>query len=190
MFDFFRGRLASKTPGTAVVDCGGVGYALRISLATYDALPGSGDIHIWAHLESGGDAGLRLFGFATEKEREIFRLLLNVSGVGPATALAIVSGAPLEDLRTAVAEGDLSTLRRIKGVGPKTAQRIVIDLQETFKSLGPVAGPRRAAPADALLALLALGYPRPTSEKAVREAEAAHPKAAAEELVREALKRL
>lgn len=192
MFESFRGELARKTPGTAVVDCGGVGYALRISLATYDALPATGSqIRLWAHMESGGDAGIRLFGFATEAEREIFRLLLNVNGVGPATALSIVSGAPLEDLRRAVADGDVGTLRRIKGVGPKTAQRLVLDLQETFKTLGPTSGPRRAAAADALLALVALGYARPAAEKAVREAEAgAKQDLTAEELVREALKKM
>ena len=192
MFESFAGELTRKTPGTAVVECGGVGYALRISLATYDALPSAGArVRIWAHLESGGDAGIRLFGFATETEREIFRLLLNVNGVGPATALSIVSGAPLEDLRRAVADGDVATLKRIKGVGPKTAQRLVLDLQETFKTLGPASGPRRAAAADALLALVALGYPRPTAEKAVRDAEAGMKKeAAAEEIVREALKKM
>ncbi|KAF0245326.1 MAG: holliday junction DNA helicase [Planctomycetota bacterium] len=125
MFESFTGELSRKTPGTAVVECGGVGYALRISLATYDALPAPGArVRIWAHLESGGDAGIRLFGFATETERQIFRLLLNVNGVGPSTALTIVSGAPLEDLRRAVADGDVATLKRIKGVGPKTAQRL------------------------------------------------------------------
>jgi Holliday junction DNA helicase RuvA len=192
MYESFTGELARKTPGTAVVECGGVGYALRISLATYDALPAAGTrVRIWAHLESGGDAGIRLFGFATEPEREIFRLLLNVNGVGPATALSIVSGAPLEELRRAVADGDVAVLKRIKGVGPKTAQRLVLDLQETFKTLGPASGPRRAAAADALLALVALGYPRPTAEKAVRDAEVGMKKdAAAEEIVREALKKM
>lgn len=192
MFESFTGELSRKTPGTAVVECGGVGYALRISLATYDALPAPGArVRIWAHLESGGDAGIRLFGFATETERQIFRLLLNVNGVGPSTALTIVSGAPLEDLRRAVADGDVATLKRIKGVGPKTAQRLVLDLQETFKTLGPASGTRRAAAADALLALVALGYQRPTAEKAVREAEGSVKKdAAAEEIVREALKKM
>ncbi|MEK7467422.1 MAG: Holliday junction branch migration protein RuvA [Planctomycetota bacterium] len=192
MFESFTGELSRKTPGTAVVECGGVGYALRISLATYDALPAAGArVRIWAHLESGGDAGIRLFGFATETEREIFRLLLNVNGVGPATALSIVSGAPLEDLRRAVADGDVATLKRIKGIGPKTAQRLVLDLQETFKTLGPASGPRRAAAADALLALVALGYPRPAAERAVREAESGMKKdVAAEEIVREALKKM
>lgn len=191
MYEYFSGQLVRKTPGTAVVECAGVAYALRISLATYDALPSSGPVLIWAHLESGGDAGIRLFGFAGEREREIFRLLLNVNGVGPATALSIVSGAPLEDLRRAVAEGDVGALKRIKGVGPKTAQRLVIDLQETFRTLGPVAEPTRAAATDALLALLALGYPRAAAEKAVRAAEAAGKKdSRAEELVREALKRI
>jgi Holliday junction DNA helicase RuvA len=191
MYEYFAGDLVRKSPGTAVVDCAGVGYALRISLATFDALPASGPVRIWAHLESGGDAGIRLFGFASEEEREIFRLLLTVSGVGPATALAILSGAPLADLRTAVADGDLATLRRIKGVGPKTAQRLVLDLQETFKTLGPSSTPRRVASADALLALVALGYAKSAAEKAVRAAEASAQKdLPAQELVREALKRV
>ncbi|MCE9583348.1 MAG: Holliday junction branch migration protein RuvA [Planctomycetes bacterium] len=192
MYDFFTGELTRKMPGTAVVACGGIGYALRISLATYDLLPPAGKtVTLWAHFESGGDAGIRLFGFAAEFEREIFRLLLNVNGVGPATALAIVSGAPLEDLRRSVAEGDIASLKRIKGVGPKTAQRLVLDLQETFKTLGPAAGPRRAAAADAILALVALGYPRPIAEKAVREVEGKVRKdAPAEEIVREALKKI
>jgi Holliday junction DNA helicase RuvA len=192
MYDFFTGELTRKTPGTAVIACGGVGYALRISLTTYDALPAAGKAAtLWAHLESGGDAGIRLFGFATENEREIFRLLLNVNGIGPATALSIISGAPLEDLRMAVAEANIGMLKKIKGVGPKTAQRIVMDLQETFKTLGPSAGPRRAASADAILALVALGYQRPVAERAVREVEGGVRKdAPAEEIVREALKKI
>jgi Holliday junction DNA helicase RuvA len=191
MFDFFKGHLASKSPAVAVVECGGVGYSLRIPLSTFDALPASGPVRLWAHLESGGDAGIRLFGFASEREREIFRLLLQVSGVGPATALSIVSGARLDDLQRAVADGDVAALRRIKGIGPKTAQRLVLDLQETFKTLSTPSGAPRAAPADALLALVALGYARAGAEKAVREAEAgAKREMTAEELVREALKRL
>src|SRR6185295_7962873 len=127
---------------------------------------------------------------ATETEREIFRLLLNVNGVGPATALSIVSGAPLEELRGYIADGDVAALKKIKGIGPKTAQRLVLDLQETFKTLGAAGSPRRAASADALLALVALGYPRPTAEKDVRAAEAEAKDIKPEELVREALKKL
>jgi len=191
MFEYFRGEMKGKSPGTVVVECGGVAYALRISLATYDALPPEGIVQIWAHLESGGDAGIRLFGFADPHEREIFRLLLNVSGVGPSTALSIVSSAPLAELQRAVADGDVPALRRFKGIGPKTAQRLVVDLQETFKSLGPISQPRRAAATDALLALVALGYPKPSAERAVRDAEGAATRPlAAEELVREALKKL
>jgi Holliday junction DNA helicase RuvA len=192
MYEYFEGTLVRKSPGTAVVDCGGVGYALRISLASYDALPGSGKVVIWAHLESGGDAGIRLFGFATEHEREVFRLLLNVQGVGPATALGILSGTALDALSRAIADGDVAALKRVKGVGPKTAQRLVLDLQETFQSLASPADPRRTLVSDAILALVALSIPRPTAEKAVRAAEVAlGPKArVAEDLVREALRRV
>ncbi|NUN47722.1 MAG: Holliday junction branch migration protein RuvA [Candidatus Brocadiae bacterium] len=192
MYEFFDGQLVRKSPGTAVIECGGVGYALRISLASFDALPSSGRVRLWAHLESGGEAGIRLFGFATEHEREVFRLLLNVQGVGPATALSILSAGPVDALSRAIADGDHALLRRFKGVGPKTAQRLVLDLQETFKGFAPSPDPRRTLVGDAILALVALSIPRPAAEKAVRDAEAAlgQKAARAEDLVREALRRL
>ncbi len=160
MYDHVRGRLASKDPAGCVVDVGGVGFAVQVPLSTYERLPAVGaEATLKVHLVVRED-DWRLFGFFTEEERTLFRSCLKVSGVGPVTALALLSGMPPKDLKAAVAAADVKALTRIKGVGRKTAERLVVELRDAF---GPAPAGALSAPADAGLfadaarALVALG---------------------------------
>ena len=177
MITFLRGHLAESFPNRAVVDVGGVGYGVHIPISTYDALPGVGQpVRLLTHLQVREDAH-DLYGFASEEERDLFRLLINqVSGIGPKLALAVLSGMPVATFKACVARNDLAALSRIKGVGKKTAERIVVELRDKVG----VAAAWEAATAgqtpplhshanDAVLALVSLGYRQPDAHKAVEQ---------------------
>jgi holliday junction DNA helicase RuvA len=168
VYEFLRGEVAARRPSDLVVDVRGVGYRLTIPLSSYERLPDSGEVTIYTHLHVREDA-LRLFGFATREERKHFQLLLTVSGIGPTVALGIVSGISLEDFRALVVTEDVPGLTRMKGVGKKLAQRIVLELQDILKTLPSTApdGTKTPVYEDAILALMALGYTRAASEKAL-----------------------
>jgi Holliday junction DNA helicase RuvA len=194
VFEFFDGNLVKKTPTHAVLEVGGIGYLFAIPRSTFEGLPERGRVRLLAHLHVQEDAH-RLFGFRTEREREVFRLLTTVSGIGPATALGILSAGPLDLLIRAVAAGDVPALRRLKGVGPKTAERLVVELRDSLALLadGAPQGHRPGHPAagDAVLALVSLGFNRVAAEKAVRSAgEKVKSDAPLEILVREALQQV
>ncbi len=160
MYESIRGRLLSKDPATAVVEAGGVGYAINVPLSTYERLPAAGEeILLLLHHVVREDEW-RLYGFSGEEERRLFRACLKVSGVGPATALALLSGMPAADLGTAVREGDVAALCRVKGVGRKTAERLVVELKDALGApagTGPAKGVVPPALAEASAALVALG---------------------------------
>jgi Holliday junction DNA helicase RuvA len=127
MYHHLAGILQTKRPDEAVIEAGGVGYLLRISLNTYAKLPALGtQTKLFTHLHVAEDA-LSLIGFATEDERDFFQQLRTVSGIGTTTALAVLSGGNVSDLRGAILRGEVSTLRRARGVGDKTARRIVLE---------------------------------------------------------------
>ena len=188
-----EGVLAEKSPEVVVLDVHGVGYEVRVPLSTFFELPDEGKtVRLQIHTHVREDA-LQLFGFGSEIERVLFRLLIATSGVGPKLALAILSGLPVGKLVAALRSGDLAALTGIPGVGKKTAERIVIDLRE--KALGLEADSRseRAPSPDAAAAaesaLANLGYPRPHAERAVRRAlELAPEGASLETLIKEALR--
>lgn len=195
MYEHLRGRLERKTPAEAVVDTGGVGWLLTIPLTTYDALPAEGaDVRLFAELVVREDSH-RLFGFATREERTFFRTLQSVSGVGPSVALQVVSAAPFSEFRDAVLAGDAARLRRIRGIGRKLSERLVVELRDAVQGL-PGSAPAPGVPADpvlrdALLALEALGFPRSTAEKAVAACRDERPATSDPgELVRRALRHL
>lgn len=175
MITFLRGHLAESFPNRAIVDVGGVGYDVHIPISTYDALPGIGQpVRLLTHLQVREDAH-DLYGFASEAERDLFRLLINqVSGVGPKMALSVLSGMPVGQFKSCVASGDLAALSRIKGVGKKTAERIVVELRDKVgvaaawqaASAGG-APPLQSHANDAVLALVSLGYKQPEALKAV-----------------------
>jgi Holliday junction DNA helicase RuvA len=194
MYDHIQGNLVFKSPTQAVVSAGGVGYRLTIPFSTFDALPGSGAAKLFAHLQVRDDA-LKLYGFATEAERRLFTQLIGVGGIGPNTAIAVLNGIHPDDFRRAVAAEKADELCRIKGIGRKTAERIIVELKrdmerELIEETGSTAGVRGAV-SDAVAAMLALGYTRSSAEKAVTRAlEKLGREASSEQVVREALQQV
>lgn len=139
MIDYIKGELAELTPVQAVVEAYGVGYAMNISLNTYEAIQGKKDVKLYVHesLVTGGrDDSYTFFGFASKQERDLYRLLITVSGVGANTARMILSSASPAELANAISTGNERLLKGVKGIGLKTAQRIIVDLKDNILSLG------------------------------------------------------
>jgi Holliday junction DNA helicase RuvA len=163
---YLRGRLASKHPPQLLVEVGGVGYELEAPMSTFYGLPSVGaEVRLHTHLVVREDAHL-LYGFASDRERSLFRELIKVSGVGPRIALAILSGVSVDDFHRCVEAQDVASLVRVPGIGRKTAERLVIEMRDRLKALagpafatGPGAtGTASGAQAEAYAALVALGY--------------------------------
>lgn len=165
MIAYLRGVLAEKEITRVVVECHGVGYEAAIPLSTFDRLPAEGaEVKLYTHHEVREDAQL-LFGFATKSERDMFRLVTTVSGVGPKLALAVLSGLTVGDLQLAVSQGDAKRLAAVKGIGKKTAARIVVELKDKINPIEALANAtaetsreQGAVLRDAMLALAALGF--------------------------------
>ena len=165
MIAYLRGVLAEKEVTRVVVECHGVGYEAAIPLSTFDRLPAEGaEVKLYTHHEVREDAQL-LFGFATKPERDMFRLVTTVSGVGPKLALAVLSGLTVGDLQLAVSQGDAKRLAAVKGIGKKTAARIVVELKDNINPIEALANAtaetsreQGAVLRDAMLALAALGF--------------------------------
>lgn len=192
MLHHLRGTLVAKTPTHVVVECGGLGYLIQISLTTFGELPDGGEVKLLLHPVYREDAQL-LFGFASELEREVFLMLNSVSGVGASTARVILSTLLPEEALSVVANGDSGSLQRIKGIGAKTAQRIVVDVRDKAVKLGassPLAAGGSSARSEALEALLVLGFARPAVEKALSALAAEAADANVEDLIKRALARL
>lgn len=192
MLHHLRGTLVAKTPTHVVVECGGLGYLIQISLTTFGQLPDGGEVKLLLHPVYREDAQL-LFGFASGLEREVFLMLNSVSGVGASTARVILSTLRPEEALSVVANGDSGSLQRIKGIGAKTAQRIVVDVRDKAVKLGassPLAAGGSSARSEALEALLVLGFARPAVEKALSALAAEAADANVEDLIKRALARL
>jgi Holliday junction DNA helicase RuvA len=190
MYDRVMGRLIEKSATHAVVAAGGVGYRIEIPLSTFERLPEPGAEVVLYTVARIQDDEPRLFGFASQVERRVFRQLTEaVSGIGPRKALAILSSAATEELAQAIESGDVRRLQRIRGVGPKLAQRLVLELRERLTPiLEEGAGPAASIRKDVVEALVSLGYTRDEAERAVRKAsERLQPAAPLEEWVRAAL---
>ena len=198
MIHHLRGRLVEKTPTYAVVECGGVGYQVHISLTTYEQIGSDENIMIHTHLVVREDAQL-LYGFAQPEERQLFLALIGVSGVGANTARMILSAMNPDTACQAIQQGDVDAMKRVKGIGAKTAQRIIIDLQDKLEATS-VAGSNAVSGAsgannnvrqDALIALTTLGFDRvrceKTLDKILGESTESNP---VETLIKIALKRL
>ena len=199
MISFLHGKLVESLPTQAIVDVGGVGYEVLIPLSSFDKLPAPGqEVRLLTHLVVREDAHV-LYGFMTAGERELFRMLINnVSGIGPKTALNVLSGMNPVAFRGAVANSDVKALSQISGVGRKTAERIVVELRDKVGVVGAweASSAARALSAedqkinDAVLALMALGFKQAEAHETVRAAAAAlGPQANVEALVRAALKK-
>ncbi len=194
MIHHIEGILEGKFPGRLVLDVGGVGFEVHVTEATWREAGIAGTrVRLLTHAVIREDAWT-LYGFRREDDRGLFRLLLEVQGVGPKVALAVMSGLPPDRLRGAIADADVATLTRVPGVGKKTAQRMVVDLKDKLAAFaGAAAGeavPADAEGDDAVDALVALGYPRSVAREAVRGARAEHAGAAVDIVLRDALRRL
>ncbi len=172
MIEYIKGELAELTPTYAVIDCGGVGYLLNITLPAYEALNGQKETRLLVH-EALREDQHTLYGFINERERSLFRALIGVSGVGAGTARMILSSIPAAELEAVISSGDHSKLKNVKGIGAKTAQRIIVDLRDKIKPgddaliIQPVN--MSAAHDEALAALVMLGFPRPQSAKVLKK---------------------
>jgi Holliday junction DNA helicase RuvA len=193
MYDYFEGRLAEKNPAYAVIDIHGVGYFLNLSLNSFSKLPQEGhQFRLYAHLVVKEDA-LVLYGFAERDERDLFRQLISVSGVGAGTARMILSSLNPDEIAEAIVTGNANQLQRIKGIGQKTAQRIIIDLKDKLsKELIPhekggfVHNTKKE---EALSGLIILGFQKMVAEKALNKViEIRGSALSVEELIRNALK--
>lgn len=200
MIAHLRGKLVQALPTRVVVDVNGVGYEVFIPLSSFEKLPPPGqDILLLTHLCIREDAHI-LYGFITEEERDLFKLLINnVTGIGPKIALNILSGMTPSAFRGAVSEGNIRALSQISGVGKKTAERIIVELRDKFGVAGVLTArsderaltPEEQKLNDAVLALIALEFSQAEAQKAVREAYSQlGAKATVEELVRVCLKKL
>lgn len=196
MITSIKGTLTEISPTDITIDVDGVGYEILIPLSSFDRLPKAGSeckVLTYLHVR---ENILQLYGFVTHGERDLFRLLITVSGIGPKTALAILSGMSIENLRNAIASGDTELLGEIPGIGKKTAQRIIVELKEriggvTIKLPKPIPKEEEIIVNDAIRALLNLGYKQLPAQAAVEKALAeTRDKIKLEELLKKALKYL
>lgn len=194
MYDFIEGPLAELTPTYAVVKAGGVGYMLSISLNTYTALhvqQDRGPVCVYTHFIVREDAML-LYGFADRSERDIFRKLVSVSGVGAVSAMMILSSMSPAEVRQVISEGNAAALKHVKGIGQKTAERIVIDLKDKLGAWTQEGDnfvhPDNSSREEALSAMVNLGFPKAAVEKTLDKLVRDHPSASVEELVKLLLK--
>jgi Holliday junction DNA helicase RuvA len=198
MITHLRGKLVEKAPTTAVVDVNGVGYKVAISLVTYEKLPlVDADMLVFTHHYVREDR-MDLFGFADKGEREVFELLIGVSGIGPNSAQTILSGMTVDDLRQAVLHERVGELTAIKGIGRKTAERLVIELRDKMPPGEAVAGAENTegekdgqagAVEEAVLALVALGLPSPAARQSVNKVVAKNGEfQSVQQLIKQALK--
>jgi Holliday junction DNA helicase RuvA len=203
MYEYIQGKLVEINPAYAVIDTGGTGFILHITLNTYTKINGLETCKLYAHQVVREDAHI-LFGFADPEERELFRLLISVSGVGPNTARLLLSSLNISELKEAIVTGHVGILKSVKGIGEKSAQRIIVDLKDKIDRA--VASPQKVdfshntIREESLSGLVILGFPKKVAEKAVDEVikELRHlivteneaPAVSVERIIKEALKRL
>lgn len=195
MITHLEGRLVEKMPTYIVIDCNGVGYWVNISLNTFSQLPDSERVKVYTYLQVKEDAHT-LFGFFDKSERELFTLLISVSGVGAATARVMLSSLSPTQLRSAIINNEVRTIQSAKGIGAKTAQRIILDLREKVLKLSedpslPTLPQGQPHKEEALAALEVLGYPRKTAEGVVGKIlSQSSEELSVEQLIKQALKQL
>lgn len=195
MYAYFDGKFDVITPTHAIIDVGGVGYFMHISLNTYSLIKDLEKGRLYASLQVREDAHL-LYGFAEEEERRLFEHLISVSGIGPATGRMILSSLTPEEIQSAIATGNVAVLRTIKGIGPKTAQRVILELQDklskenasTPSAFGVNDG--RNVQEEAAGALLLLGFQKAQIHKCLGAVAREQPGLTVEKMIKEALKRL
>ena len=193
MITQIKGKLVEKKPTQVVVDCNGIGYEINISLYTFSSLSSDENIKLFTHLQVREDAHI-LYGFFTVLERAVFRLLISVSGIGTSTARTMLSSLTPAEIQQAIGTEDVATIQGVKGIGLKTAQRVIIELKDKIKSLQgtdeiPVFK-SNTIKEETLSALEVLGYSRKASEKVVDKLIQGEPDSSVEELIKSALNKL
>ena len=197
MIDYISGKIAELTPTRVVLDNSGIGYAIEISLQTYAALESQKEakVYIYHHIQSSSDVEL-FYGFSSKDERSIFELLISVSGVGVNTARVILSSFSADELREAILSENVAAIKSVKGIGLKTAQRMVLELKDKIsKGEGGVievllVSDRNAVAEDAAAALQMLGFSKPNISKAIQKIVSSNPNIKVEELIKQALQML
>lgn len=198
MIEYLKGTLAELAPALAVVECNGVGYGVNISLNTFSAIQGKQEVKLWI-TESIREDAYQLWGFSTKAERELFQLLTSVSGIGAATSRVILSSMTVSELAGVISEGNDKMLKSVKGIGPKAAQRIIVDLRDKIGTLGiETSSPSSTnAPTvnkevldEAVAALSMLGFSPAPAHKVVIKILTDEPEAPVERVIKLALKML
>ena len=195
MYDYIKGLLVEATPTQAIVEAGGIGYKLEISLQTFTDIQNSKEVKLYIYYYVKEDIAM-WYGFASKDERALFLLLINVNGVGPNTARMILSSLSTNELKTAILSDDVSKIKGVKGIGLKTAQKIIIELKDKIQKGADSAtlplGPASKSPVaeEAVGALMMLGFNKQASEKAVGEILREKPDSSVEQIIKLALKRL
>jgi Holliday junction DNA helicase RuvA len=193
MIEYIKGKITEATPTNAVIESYGIGYNVNISLTTYSLLKEGEDAKLYIYEAIREDAHL-LYGFINKRERELFILLISVSGVGPNTARIILSSFTPDELENVIASGNVGLLKNVKGIGTKTAERIIVDLKDKIK-VGDstfIIGTREdnQVQEETIAALIMLGYPQPAAKKVVQKISKENPNLKVEELIKAALKAL
>ena len=194
MYDFIAGKVDRITPTEVVIDCNGLGYLLHISLNTFEVLKDQKQVKVFAHLIVREDSHT-LYGFATTNERQLYVKLVGVNGVGPSTARMILSSMRLDDVVSAISNNNIAVLKTIKGIGPKAAQRLVVELQDKLGGIGTDAAYTLSGGStqmdEAMEALMALGFAKPAIAKILLRISAdAGNNATTEELIKKSLQLL
>src|SRR5690606_4234804 len=193
MYEYLRGKVVYKAPTHVIWEVGGVGYHGHISLNTFSQIKDAEQCKLFISFQVREDAHT-MYGFAEEGERRLFEHLISVSGIGPGTGRMILSSISPDEIQSAIIQGNVPLIQRIKGIGPKTAQRMVLELQDKLKKQGPdalTAVPKhRTVPDEALSALVMLGFARAQAEKVLSGILREHPDLTVESLIKEALKKL
>ncbi len=193
MITHIQGKLTEKNPTNVVIDCNGVGYILHISLHTFSQIPNQENLKLYTHLQVKEDSHT-LYGFSSLAEREIFRLLISVSGIGASIARTMLSSLTPVQVREGIATGDVALIQSIKGIGAKTAQRVIIDLKDKVLKIYDIdevsVSKDNTSKDEALSALEVLGFAKKQAERVVDKIMIAQPDADVETIIKKALKNL
>lgn len=198
MIEYIKGKLDDVTPTMAVVDCNGVGYGVNISLNTFSAIQGKGDVKLYIYEAIREDAYV-LYGFATKQERELFLMLITVSGIGGNTARMILSALSPSELCNVISSGNEKLLKMVKGIGLKTAQRIIVELKDKIQNIGvestgnvstPISAANNEIYEEAVAALTMLGFAQAPSQKVVGQILHEEPDVPVQKVIKIALTRL
>lgn len=194
MYDYFNGKLVFKAPTHVIVEVGGIGYHIHISLTTYSQIKEQENCKLFVSFQVREDAHT-LYGFATEGERHLFNHLISVSGIGPNTGRMMLSSSTPEEIQSAIVNGQVALIQKIKGIGPKTAQRVILELQDKLKKQGdnallPLPIAKQSVPDEALSALVMLGFGKSQVEKVLSSIVQTNEALTVEQIIKLALKKL